>query len=49
MTAFTSQWSKSYFLNDLTLNRFIYVAVFDVKKCHLNYQSYLLIIKNFNI
>ena len=32
MTAFTSQWSKKYYVNDSTLNRFIYVAVFEVKK-----------------
>ena len=31
LTAFTSQWSKSYYTNDNTLDRFIYVVVFEVE------------------
>ena len=31
MTAFASEWSKHYYLENSTLNRFIYVVIFEVK------------------
>jgi hypothetical protein len=39
LTAFSSQWSKSYYTNDDTLNRFIYVVVFEVEELFLILKS----------